>query len=222
MQGSWSVRADGGFASGIHLVTGPVGSGKTTLALLLSGLEKPDVGCVVREGIRSVVLSLQFPEYQVTGTTPAEEIRSWGLPDEPVLIDCRLFMRRDDDIGTLSQGELKLLHLACVLARDDDLLILDEPFNMLDPPGKQWVCDRISSRTSGITIIMTHEQAFFPRVDLIWVMEGGVLGKVGPVPECLDKWPHIPQPIKRLLEHGVYPDTLRRQDLEAAACRIRE
>jgi energy-coupling factor transport system ATP-binding protein len=202
-------------------VTGRVGSGKTTLALLLTDCEKPETGCIERNGIGSALLSLQFPEYQVTGSTPLEEIRSWGFTDDRILQECGLTGKKNNDLGTLSQGELKLLHLACVLNRNDDLLVLDEPFNMLDPVGKQWVCDRITSRETGITVLMTHEQSIFPRVDVIWEIEQGHLVCVGRVPECLGRWKHIPKLFRNFLDKGMSPLNLRRQDLEDVLCRTR-
>lgn len=220
-RGSWSLEAEAVFCEGRHLVTGKVGCGKTTLALLLAGCEKPDGGVVEKKGIGSVLLSLQFPEYQVTGSTSRQEVHSWHLPPEQILSDCGLAGRGDDDIGTLSQGELKALHLACVLSRDDDLLILDEPYNLLDPWGKQWVSDRISSRMRGITLVLTHEQSFFPRIDHIWEIDQGTLAYTGKVPECLLRWRHAPAPVRELVERGFIPGNISRDDILEAACRTR-
>jgi energy-coupling factor transport system ATP-binding protein len=220
-RGAWKLHANVRFVEGRHLVTGPVGCGKTTLALIVSGCERPAKGRVDKFGIRSALLSLQFPEYHVTGTTPREEVRSWHLPPEQVLEDCGLADIQDEEIETLSKGELKALHLACVLFRDDDVLVLDEPFSTLDPYGKRWVCDRISQRKMGITIVMTHEQSFFPRVDYIWEMADGKITYVGRVPECLPRWLHAPAPLRRLLEQGIVPSNISREDIREAACRTR-
>ena len=82
---SWSLVASGVFAPGIHLVSGDVGSGKSTLALEMAGLQVPDWGTVTREGITDSMLSLQFPEFHVTGFSVAEECASWGLETGDVL-----------------------------------------------------------------------------------------------------------------------------------------
>lgn len=75
-RGSWSIAAGGTFGEGLHLVRGEVGSGKSTLALLMAGLFRQARGTILREGISSTMLSFQFPEYHVTGTTAGEECRS--------------------------------------------------------------------------------------------------------------------------------------------------
>ncbi|MDD1694035.1 MAG: ATP-binding cassette domain-containing protein, partial [Methanoregula sp.] len=158
----WSLYARGIFTEGIHLVNGNTGSGKSTLALLLAGLLQPSFGIVQREQIDSLMVSLQFPEYHVTGTTIREECLSWGIDPTAILPKINLAGNEDLSPLRLSRGELKRLHLACVLANPYDLLILDEPFCSLDCIEKERICQEISSRRKGITIIFTHEQEYFP------------------------------------------------------------
>ncbi|NLO78482.1 MAG: ATP-binding cassette domain-containing protein, partial [Methanomicrobiales archaeon] len=81
----WALTADGIFSPGIHLVTGPVGSGKTTLASALAGIFTPTEGQVTSDEISRLTLSMQFPEYHVTGFLVKDEIRSWNLPVEETL-----------------------------------------------------------------------------------------------------------------------------------------
>ena len=45
----------------------------------------------------------------------------------------------DRPVGTLSGGEQKRLALEALLRGDDDVLLLDEPDNYLDVPGKEWL-----------------------------------------------------------------------------------
>ncbi|MEN6611321.1 MAG: ATP-binding cassette domain-containing protein [Methanoregulaceae archaeon] len=220
---SWSLAAEGTFKDGIHLVTGPVGSGKSTLAFLLADLESPQKGTVTREGIGRTVLSLQFPEHHVTGFTLAEEIRSWGLEPELVLEAAGFTCRGNDDPFRLSQGELKRLHLECVLRIPSDLLILDEPFSGLDPREKAKYCAGIAKcRTQGITILLTHEQEYFPPVDRIWEIQDGKLVSLGCPEEAYSSWRLIPVLIRDLVIRGQPPCNLSREDIREALCRIRE
>ena len=48
------------------------------------------------------------------------------------------------DLATLSGGEQKRLVLEYMLAGPDEVLLLDEPDNFLDVPGKQWLEGRIN------------------------------------------------------------------------------
>jgi energy-coupling factor transport system ATP-binding protein len=218
-RGDWSLAAHGTFCEGMHLVSGDVGSGKSTLALIMAGLLSPAEGCIVRDGISSSMISLQFPEYHVTGSTVAEECRSWGLDGESILRNVNLLDKRDVAPLTLSRGELKRLHLACVLAKQYDLLLLDEPFSSLDAREKERACEHLSSRKGGITILFTHEQTIFPRVDHIWEIEQGVLIDRGELPDALTRWAHAPALIKKIISTGRSLKNISPLDLQEAVCR---
>ncbi len=174
-QGRFALSVNQEFTPGIYLITGPIGSGKSTLSLILSGHLPPDSGSIHKTGITSEAISLQFPEYHITGATVLEEIRSWGVdPDmiENEILPKTLYHR---DPLQLSRGELKRLSLACIFAREPDLLILDEPFSSLDTEMKQWLCTMIERRRSGITIIFTHEREILPESGFHLSMRNGSL-----------------------------------------------
>jgi energy-coupling factor transport system ATP-binding protein len=165
------------------------------------------------------MISFQFPEYHVTGSTVAEECRSWGQDHGKIAAGVNLSERMDTPPLHLSRGELKRLHLACVLAGTWDLLVLDEPFSSLDCSEKERICGEISRRTNGITIIFTHEQTIFPRVDWLWEIRDGQLAFIGRVPEDLGQWDHAPSLIKNLITSGRIPKNISPKDLMEAACR---
>ncbi len=79
------VRAGGSFAEGVHLVSGPVGSGKTTLALAATGLRSPEKGKIYREGVGTFTLSQQFPEFHITRHDPERRNRQLGPRTGPIL-----------------------------------------------------------------------------------------------------------------------------------------
>jgi energy-coupling factor transport system ATP-binding protein len=174
-QGDFSLVADQIFSPGVYLITGRIGCGKSTLSLLLSGQLKPDSGIVRREEIRSEVLSLQFPEYHITGATVADEVLSWGVDPDMIRRDIIPAALLDQDPFSLSRGELKRLTLACAFAKKPDLLILDEPFSSLDNKMKCWLCEEIKRRRFGITIIFTHEREVLPEVENHLIMKDGHL-----------------------------------------------
>ncbi len=218
----WSLAAHGVFMPGIHLVSGDVGSGKSTLALMMAGLGVPEGGSVIREGIQSTMLSFQFPEFHVTGLSVADECESWGLIPEAVIQKAGIDVLPKAQALSLSRGELKRLHLACVLSRDNDLLLLDEPFSSLDCPGKEQVCQQISRRSRGITVIFTHEQTTFPTISHIWEIAGGHLVDCGEMPGALMRWQHAPHLIKRLVQTGRMPENITPEGIREAACRTRD
>jgi energy-coupling factor transport system ATP-binding protein len=218
--GNWSVSAQGIFNPGIHLVSGDVGSGKTTLALVLAGLLAPDTGSVDAEAVSSRMLSFQFPEYHITGLTVRDECLSWGVDPVPVLASANLSGKEEVPPLSLSRGELKRLHLACVLARDYALLVLDEPFSSLDCEEKERICREISGRSRGITVIFTHEQAIFPHVDMLWEISGGALRCRGSLPGALPAWEHAPALVKELIRRGTIPENITPDALREAVCRI--
>jgi energy-coupling factor transport system ATP-binding protein len=216
----WTLSASGTFEEGIHLVSGDVGSGKSTLALLLAGLFLPTSGTVQRDRVTSAMIAFQFPEFHVTGLDLEAECNAWGVDPAYILASAGLAGRERTDPLNLSRGELKRLILACVFARHYDLLILDEPFSSLDCTEKERVCAVLSKRKTGITIIFTHEQTYFPRVDRIWEIHDGALHNRGPVPSALERWDHAPAVVKYLITRGKIPANISQTDLLEAACRI--
>ncbi len=220
-RGPFSLRGTGAFGEGVHLVSGPVGGGKSTLALLLAGLLSPTEGAIRRHGIASSLLLLQFPEYHITGSTVAGEVRSWGLEPDDVLVQADLSRRADDDPFRLSRGELRRLTLTCAILQNPDLLLLDEPFSSLDCAAKRKACRMIEGREEGITIIFSHEQAVLPRVDTISEMEAGALTGLGGVPGAIPRWRHAPAYLRYVLEQGARPENIRLADAREALCRTR-
>ncbi len=70
-----------------------------------------------------------------------------------------------------------------------------------------------------MTIIFTHEQVYFPRVDRIWEIQDGFLHDCGPVPSAFPRWDQAPRFLKDLIRKGRIPANLRQEDLREAACR---
>jgi energy-coupling factor transport system ATP-binding protein len=217
-----SLSASGTFNEGVHLVSGDVGSGKSTLALMMAGLLPLSGGDIENEEITTSMLSLQFPELHVTALSVAEECSSWGLAPDEILDAIGLTEKKGASPLSLSRGELKRLHLACVLANDYDLLLLDEPFSSLDCEEKAKLSARIGQKSQGITIIFTHEQNILPRVKRIWEIVDSTLVDCGTPPDAFTHWHHVPPVIKKLMALGATPDNISPDDFLEAVCRIQE
>lgn len=216
----WSLSASGTFCEGVHLVSGDVGSGKSTLALMMAGFFPLSDGDIEKEEITTSTLSLQFPELHVTGLTVTEECASWGINPDEILDAAQLPGKKGVSPLSLSRGELKRLHLACVLAKDCDLLLLDEPFSSLDCEEKVKLSAILGRKTKGITVIFTHEQNILPRVKRIWEIVGGTLVDCGTPPDAFIHWHHVPPLIRKLIARGATPDNISQDDLLEAVCRI--
>lgn len=65
-------------------------------------------------------------------------------------------------VNTLSGGEQKRLVLEALLRGPDEVLLLDEPDNYLDVPGKQWLEQRLGETTKTI-LMVTHDRELLSR-----------------------------------------------------------
>jgi ATPase subunit of ABC transporter with duplicated ATPase domains len=76
-------------------------------------------------------------------------------------------------LSTLSGGEQKRLALEALLRGPDQVLLLDEPDNYLDVPGKRWLEDRLRE-TRKTVLFVSHDRELLARVaDRVVTLEGG-------------------------------------------------
>lgn len=66
------------------------------------------------------------------------------------------------DLATLSGGEQKRLALEALLRGPDEVLLLDEPDNYLDVPGKRWLEDRLRE-SSKTVLLVSHDRELLAR-----------------------------------------------------------
>ncbi|MCK4234063.1 ATP-binding cassette domain-containing protein [candidate division WOR-3 bacterium] len=180
-----------------YLLTGPCGSGKTTLALLLKGLLDPTSGKIfVKDDSiplssfqRSIGISFQFPEEQFFKETVEEEVAfgptMLGLKDIGKKVKNSL-----DSVGLpykkfsssfpldLSFGEQRRLAIASIIACEPSWYILDEPTAGLDIEGRDKVVELIKNLTKSkkTIIIITQELGLFIDLcdEIIFLEEGTV------------------------------------------------
>ena len=150
------------------VLAGENGSGKSLLMSIISGLEKADTGTVKVDG--RVGLVFQEAETQILGETPREDIafgpKNLGWKKEQVeaavnnaLEKTGLSSKADFPARFLSGGEKRRLAVACMLAMELPVIILDEPYANLDYTGVKQVNELIKQlKADGKTvIILTHE-----------------------------------------------------------------
>ncbi len=80
------------------------------------------------------------------------------------------------EVRTLSGGEQKRLVLEALLRGPDEVLLLDEPDNYLDVPGKQWLEERLIA-SSKTVLLVSHDRELLDRVSTrVATLEPGAAG----------------------------------------------
>lgn len=83
---------------------------------------------------------------------------------------------KDREVTTLSGGEQKRLVLEALLRGPDQVLLLDEPDNYLDVPGKRWLEESLKS-TPKTVLLVSHDRELLARAaDRIITVEVGAAG----------------------------------------------
>ncbi|WP_013322343.1 ABC transporter ATP-binding protein [Gloeothece verrucosa] len=167
---------------------GPTGAGKSTLCLALNGIVpqfyggrffghitvagKDTLDSPITELSRYVGMVFEDPEMQLTSTSVENEIafalENLSVPRDEiisriprVLEAVRLEGYEQKNPQELSGGQKQRLAIACVLALQPSLLILDEPTSQLDPIGSNEVFATVKelNQELGISILMVSHAA---------------------------------------------------------------
>ena len=179
-------------------VVGENGAGKTTLVKHVIGLLKPSAGRVLVDGVetgrtstaqlsRSVGVAFQNPDHQFFSESVYEEmafaLRNFGFP--PDLVEQRvtwglqlfgLQEYRNVSPLVLSGGEKKRLTLACILAWDPKVVMLDEPTVGQDAIQKEKLSEtiRLLASAGKTVIVVSHDIEFlWPMQPRVVVMKSG-------------------------------------------------
>ena len=206
-------------ASGkILALLGPSGSGKTTLLRLIAGFERPDEGLIVING-RTVVdveksiwvspedrgVGMVFQDYALFPHLTVAQNVGFGLRNsskterrrrvEELLRLTELTNCADRYTHQLSGGQQQRVALARALAPRPGVVLLDEPFNGLDPdlrPQMRREVARILQQLGTAAILVTHDQEeALGMADHVAVIRNGELQQVG-TPEDIYHSPTTP------------------------------
>ncbi len=157
---------------GIVGVIGPNGAGKTTLFRMITGEEKPDSGAV-RVG-ETVTLAYADQDRNLNPDKTVWEAISDGKDQIPLgdrEVNSRAYVARFNFSGTdqqkklsmLSGGERNRVHLARVLKKGANVILLDEPTNDLDVNTMRALEDALES-FGGCVVVISHDRWFLDRI----------------------------------------------------------
>jgi ABC-2 type transport system ATP-binding protein len=188
-------------------LVGPNGAGKTTLLNLLMGIAPPDGGraSVLGHDITTAAVAIKR---QTAFVSPEVSYRAWGTVGRSIdfvrgfypdwnaqrceqLLD-RLGLKRQDRVDALSFGGRVKLSLLMALARNANLLLLDEPSIGLDPLARQTLFAELLGfmRSEDRTIVIaSHQLTELERfADYVVVMNQGRLVTSGATPDLLERY----------------------------------
>jgi tungstate transport system ATP-binding protein len=174
------------------LIVGPNGSGKTTLLRLCMGLAAPSTGRVTWGGRadsaplrRAILFQRPVMLRRTAAANVAYALAQAGIPRSQRAQRVAALLERVGlaDLAPrparrLSGGEQQRLALARALARDPELLLLDEPTANLDPAATRGVEEIVlMAAQSGIKIVMaSHDLGQVRRLagDVIFLVRGAL------------------------------------------------
>ena len=157
----------------IYGLLGPNGAGKSTLLYMMAGLLTPDKGQVILDGVdvrkrRPSIMREIFlvpDEFELPNVTLQQYIKTNSVfyprfSKDDMNIYLQTFgMTLDVQLGALSLGQRKKIFMSFAMATHTKLLLMDEPTNGLDIPGKRQFRDFIRQGVNSerIFVISTHQ-----------------------------------------------------------------
>ncbi len=177
-------------------IVGESGCGKSTLLKILSGLLPVDEGelsvngATLQNDIRkqvsavmqnamimpltvreNIMLGHEISEERLKNILKAALLEEW-IESLPLGIDTYL----GNSGNELSGGQAQRIAIARAMAKDSDIILLDEPTSSLDKVTAEKVIDALSNLTEKKTVIhVTHQPDYLKGYDRIIRMEEGKL-----------------------------------------------
>lgn len=201
-----NLQIDDGFVA----ITGPNGGGKSTLAKIIAGIEKPTKGKIYFDGeditdcsiTQRANLGISFAFQQPVrfkGITVLDLINLASGRKMSAVQACEYlsavglcakdYINREVN-ASLSGGELKRIEIAMIIARGTKLSVFDEPEAGID----LWsfnnliqVFEKLHEEIHGSIIIISHQERILNIADKIIVVAGGQVEDYGTKDEILPK-----------------------------------
>ena len=187
-------------------ITGGVGSGKSSLVLLLAGIAAPSSGTLTFNGVDATAIDPHAYRGRIAyvpqepflfSATVAENIAMGSEQEvcrDRIAAAARLAAVDEDIVRfpdgydtmvgergiTLSGGQRQRVAIARALVRDSDLLIMDDALSSVDSETETAILTSLRTLQASRTIvIVSHRVSALKLADRIAVMEGGTVVEVG-------------------------------------------
>ena len=189
-------------ARGLTVLVGPSGAGKTTLLDLVVGLQQPDAGRILIDGVPLTEIDLREWRRQI-GYVPQESVMvddtvtynltlgEEGLGEAEIrealrAADALAFVeampeglqtRLGEGGSRLSGGQRQRLAIARALIHQPRLLILDEATSNLDAQAQAAVVETVKHLKGSLTILaVSHQGPLIDAADRVYRLAGGKIG----------------------------------------------
>jgi ATP-binding cassette subfamily B protein len=212
-------------------ITGTIGSGKTTLVNVLTGLLRPPRGSVLVCGVdvRDIEPADLFSKISIVSQSPflfsrtlAENIAMGHAGGKEGVADAAELAGLSGDVAafpdgydqvvgergiTLSGGQKQRTAIARALMKDCPVVILDDSLSSVDARTESTIIDNLRKMRGGKTlIIVSHRISPLKGADRIYVMDEGKIAEQGSHAELVEKG-------------GLYERLVRYQQMEKSLAR---
>ncbi|MGH1376940.1 MAG: ABC transporter ATP-binding protein [Alphaproteobacteria bacterium] len=188
-------------SKGLHVLCGPSGEGKTTLIDLIIGLNFPDNGSVLIDGVDLTDINIKAWRER-TGYVPQDvllfhdtianniRLNDHNISDDEIIdvlkaVDAYDFVQKmDHGIDTIvgergnkiSGGQRQRIAIARAIINQPSLLILDEATSALDKQTEKDIVKTLKQLSEYILIVaISHNVASLEQADTITKIENGIL-----------------------------------------------
>ena len=191
------------------VITGPNGGGKSTLARLIAGIERPDEGQIIFNGKDITEMSVTDRANAGIGFAFQQPVRFKGIQVFDLIrlatgrkisaadaceylaavgLCARDYIDREVN-SSLSGGELKRIEIATILAKAPELAVFDEPEAGIDLWSFQNLIEVFEGMRRNIKgssiLIISHQERILSIADEVVVLKDGQIAKTGTRDEVL-------------------------------------